>query len=54
MFAVELSKLMINLYLVSNCRTIHGKSRYPGLNIWPRNESEKLAVRVPDGCLLVC
>ena len=36
-----------------NCRTIHGKSRYPGLNIWPRNESEKLAVRVPDGCLLV-
>lgn len=23
------------------------------MNIWPRNESEKLAVRVPDGCLLV-
>jgi isopenicillin N synthase-like dioxygenase len=36
-----------------NFLTIHGKSRYPGLNIWPRNESEKLAVRVPDGCLLV-
>ncbi|KAF9973328.1 hypothetical protein BGZ73_003440 [Actinomortierella ambigua] len=36
-----------------NFLTIHGKSRYPGLNIWPRNEAEKLAVRVPDGCLLV-
>ncbi|CAG8442002.1 2527_t:CDS:2 [Ambispora gerdemannii] len=33
--------------------TIHGKSRFPGLNIWPRNGTEKIAVRVPDGHLLV-
>ncbi|KAL1925402.1 uncharacterized protein VTP21DRAFT_285 [Calcarisporiella thermophila] len=33
--------------------TIHGKSRFPGLHIWPRNGAEKVAVKVPDGCLLV-
>jgi isopenicillin N synthase-like dioxygenase len=33
--------------------TIHGKSRFPGLFIWPRNGAKKMAVRVPDGCLLV-
>jgi isopenicillin N synthase-like dioxygenase len=33
--------------------TIHGKARYPGLNIWPRNGSHKLPVRMPDGCLLI-
>ncbi|RKP09880.1 hypothetical protein THASP1DRAFT_28339 [Thamnocephalis sphaerospora] len=36
-----------------NLLTIHGKSRFPGLFIWPRNGSKKMAVRVPDGCLLV-
>ncbi|RKP27938.1 hypothetical protein SYNPS1DRAFT_32319 [Syncephalis pseudoplumigaleata] len=36
-----------------NLLTIHGKSRFPGLYIWPRNGSQKMAVRVPDGCLLV-
>lgn len=35
-----------------NFLTIHGKSRYPGLNIWLRN-GKKLAVRIPDGCLLL-
>jgi isopenicillin N synthase-like dioxygenase len=33
--------------------TIHGKSRYPGLNIWARNSPLKIAVKVPTGCLLV-
>lgn len=32
--------------------TIHGKSRYPGLNIWTRN-GEKKDVKVPDGCLIL-
>eukprot|EP01090_Pellita_catalonica_P008677 TRINITY_DN19765_c0_g1_i1.p1 TRINITY_DN19765_c0_g1~~TRINITY_DN19765_c0_g1_i1.p1 ORF type:complete len:240 (+),score=49.24 TRINITY_DN19765_c0_g1_i1:353-1072(+) len=32
--------------------TIHGKSRFPGLFIWLRNEERKL-VRMPDGCLLI-
>ena len=35
-----------------NFLTIHGKSRYPGLYIWKRT-GEKVAVKVPDGCLLV-
>ena len=32
--------------------TIHGKSRYPGLYIWLRN-NQKLLVKVPDGCILL-
>lgn len=32
--------------------TIHGKSRYPGLNIWLRN-GKKQTVKIPDGCLLI-
>ena len=32
--------------------TIHGKSRYPGLNIWTR-EGNKKEVKVPDGCLIL-
>jgi isopenicillin N synthase-like dioxygenase len=32
--------------------TIHGKSRYPGLNIWLRN-GEKTNIKIPDGCLLI-
>lgn len=35
-----------------NFLTIHGKSRFPGLNIWTR-EGIKKSVAVPDGCLLV-
>ncbi|KAI9141623.1 hypothetical protein BKA69DRAFT_1157150 [Paraphysoderma sedebokerense] len=36
-----------------NLLTIHGKSRFPGLHIWARNSGSKMAVRVPEGCLLV-
>lgn len=32
--------------------TIHGKSRYPGLYIWLRN-NQKMACKIPDGCLLL-
>lgn len=32
--------------------TIHGKSRYPGLYVWTRN-NQKLQVKVPNGCLLL-
>lgn len=35
-----------------NFLTIHGKSNFPGLFVWLRN-GEKVAVRVPDGCLLL-
>ena len=32
--------------------TIHGKSRFPGLFVWLRN-NQKLEVKVPDGCLIL-
>lgn len=35
-----------------NFLTIHGRSRFPGLNIWLRNE-KKVEVKVPVGCLLI-
>lgn len=35
-----------------NFITIHGKSRYPGLYVWTR-EGQKMAVKVPEGCLLI-
>ncbi|XVF79590.1 hypothetical protein PTKIN_Ptkin15bG0001400 [Pterospermum kingtungense] len=35
-----------------NFLTIHGKSRFPGLNIWLRN-GQKIEVKVPVGCLLI-
>lgn len=35
-----------------NLLTIHGKSRFPGLHVWLR-DGRRVAVRVPDGCLLL-
>lgn len=35
-----------------NFLTIHGKSRYPGLSVWTKDQV-KFKVKVPDGCLLV-
>ncbi|XP_028126288.1 uncharacterized protein LOC114323031 [Camellia sinensis] len=35
-----------------NFLTIHGRSRFPGLNIWLRN-GQKMEVKVPIGCLLI-
>ncbi|MES1922116.1 hypothetical protein MHBO_003631 [Bonamia ostreae] len=35
-----------------NFLTVHGKSNYPGLFVWLRT-NEKIAVEVPEGCLLV-
>ncbi|GAA5961081.1 hypothetical protein JCM3765_006530 [Sporobolomyces pararoseus] len=36
-----------------NFLTIHGRSRYPGLNIWARNTGKRIEVKLPPGCLLV-
>ncbi|KAL4062985.1 hypothetical protein V8B97DRAFT_1877190 [Scleroderma yunnanense] len=30
-----------------NCLTIHGRSRFPGLNIWARNTGKRIPVRFP-------
>lgn len=35
-----------------NLLTIHGKSRFPGLYAW-LSDGRRVAVRVPDGCLLL-
>lgn len=35
-----------------NFLTIHGRSRFPGLSIWLRND-KKVEVKVPVGCLLI-
>ncbi|KAG2022943.1 hypothetical protein CC2G_000655 [Coprinopsis cinerea AmutBmut pab1-1] len=32
-----------------NFLTIHGRSRYPGLNIWARNTGKRIPVRIPPG-----
>ncbi|CAG8515581.1 5823_t:CDS:1 [Acaulospora morrowiae] len=49
----KLNTVLAGFHYDLNFMTIHGKSRFPGLHIWPRNESTKMQVRVPDGCLLV-
>ncbi|GAA5861411.1 hypothetical protein JCM8547_006121 [Rhodosporidiobolus lusitaniae] len=36
-----------------NFLTIHGRSRFPGLNIWARNSGKRIEVKLPRGCLLV-
>lgn len=32
-----------------NFLTIHGRSRYPGLNIWARNTGDRIPVKIPPG-----
>ncbi|KAL1916521.1 uncharacterized protein VTP21DRAFT_5712 [Calcarisporiella thermophila] len=49
----EVGTVLAGFHYDLNFLTIHGKSRFPGLHIWPRNGSQKVAVKVPDGCLLV-
>ncbi|ESK90903.1 clavaminate synthase-like protein [Moniliophthora roreri MCA 2997] len=36
-----------------NALTIHGRSRYPGLNIWARNTGKRIPVKIPDGNYLL-
>ncbi len=36
-----------------NFLTIHGRSRYPGLNIWARNTGKRIPVRIPEGTNLL-
>ena len=48
----DLGTILAGYHYDLNFLTIHGKSRFPGLNIWTR-EGKKMAVAVPEGCLLV-
>ena len=36
-----------------NFLTIHGRSRYPGLNIWARNTGQRIPVKIPKGNYLL-
>lgn len=49
----QLNRVFAGFHSDMNFLTIHGKSRYPGLHIWARNNGKKLQVKVPEGCLLV-
>lgn len=48
----SLNHILAGFHTDLNLFTIHGKSRYPGLFAWTR-EGKRIAVSVPDGCLLV-
>ncbi|KAI9330740.1 hypothetical protein BDR26DRAFT_824758 [Obelidium mucronatum] len=48
----SLGTVLAGFHTDLNFLTIHGKSRFPGLNIWNR-DGEKMLASVPDGCLLV-
>eukprot|EP00299_Pterocystis_sp_00344_P003398 c1401_g1_i1.p1 GENE.c1401_g1_i1~~c1401_g1_i1.p1 ORF type:complete len:347 (+),score=67.87 c1401_g1_i1:30-1070(+) len=52
-----LGEVLAGFHYDLNFLTIHGKSRFPALNIFLRDGSDaprkKVAVKVPDGCLLI-
>eukprot|EP00300_Choanocystis_sp_HF-7_P042313 c9068_g1_i1.p1 GENE.c9068_g1_i1~~c9068_g1_i1.p1 ORF type:complete len:354 (+),score=81.94 c9068_g1_i1:60-1121(+) len=53
----DLNTILAGFHYDLNFLTIHGKSRYPALNIFLRDDSaaprKKMVVKVPDGCLLI-
>ncbi|XP_043693593.1 uncharacterized protein LOC122644058 [Telopea speciosissima] len=48
----QVGKVFAGYHYDLNFLTIHGRSRFPGLNIWLRN-GQKVEVKVPVGCLLI-
>lgn len=48
-----LNSVLAGFHTDLNFLTIHGKSRYSGLNIWARNTGKKIPVAIPEGCYLV-
>jgi len=48
----DVGHVLAGLHYDLNFMTIHGKSRFPGLFVWTRS-GKKMAVKIPDGCLLV-
>eukprot|EP00596_Hydrurales_sp_CCMP1899_P008634 CAMPEP_0119033698 /NCGR_PEP_ID=MMETSP1177-20130426/752_1 /TAXON_ID=2985 /ORGANISM="Ochromonas sp, Strain CCMP1899" /LENGTH=366 /DNA_ID=CAMNT_0006990637 /DNA_START=148 /DNA_END=1248 /DNA_ORIENTATION=- len=48
----QLGTVLAGYHYDLNFLTIHGKSRFPGLFIWTR-KGRRVAVAVPDGCLLI-
>ncbi|TWU74227.1 hypothetical protein ED733_003619 [Metarhizium rileyi] len=49
----EKDTILAGFHTDLNFLTIHGRSRYPGLNIWARNTGDRLAVKIPPGNYLL-
>lgn len=45
----EKDTILAGFHTDLNFLTIHGRSRYPGLNIWARNTGSRIAVKIPSG-----
>ncbi|KAG6291322.1 hypothetical protein E4U09_003983 [Claviceps aff. purpurea] len=49
----SLDTILAGFHTDLNFLTIHGRSRYPGLNIWARNTGARIAVKIPPGNYLL-
>ncbi|TQW01274.1 hypothetical protein V2A60_002282 [Cordyceps javanica] len=49
----EKDTILAGFHTDLNFLTIHGRSRYPGLNIWARNTGRRIPVRMPPGNYLL-
>jgi isopenicillin N synthase-like dioxygenase len=49
----EKDTILAGFHTDINFLTIHGRSRYPGLNIWARNTGNRIAVKIPPGNYLL-
>lgn len=49
----EKDTILAGFHTDLNFLTIHGRSRYPGLNIWARNTGKRIAVKIPPGNYLL-
>ncbi|CAM1501563.1 Fc.00g035470.m01.CDS01 [Cosmosporella sp. VM-42] len=49
----EKDTILAGFHTDLNFLTIHGRSRYPGLNIWARNTGNRIPVKIPAGNYLL-
>ena len=49
----EKDTILAGFHTDLNFLTIHGRSRYPGLNIWARNTGNRIPVKMPQGNYLL-
>ncbi|KAI9163694.1 hypothetical protein HJFPF1_05316 [Paramyrothecium foliicola] len=49
----EKDTILAGFHTDLNFLTIHGRSRYPGLNIWARNTGSRIPVKIPPGNYLL-
>jgi isopenicillin N synthase-like dioxygenase len=49
----EKDTILAGFHTDLNFLTIHGRSRYPGLNIWARNTGNRIPVKIPPGNYLL-